>query len=102
MWTNEKSRRDKSGKRWNFSYWYSGRISALQPSARLFFWDDTKTDCGVILFLPGSVLRYARINDLMNKVVANPAVREKHKRELDFPLERYYSGYPVFPEENSN
>ena len=46
-------------------------------------------------------MRYSRIKDLINKLVADPAIREKHKRELSFPLERHYPGYPVFPEENS-
>jgi len=101
MWTDEKTRRDKSGRRWNFCYWYSGRTSPHGASARLFFWDDNKTDCGVVLFLPGSTVRYSRIKDLINKLVADPAIREKHKRELSFPLERHYPGYPVFPEENS-
>jgi hypothetical protein len=102
MWTDEKSRKDKSGKRWNFCYWYSGQTSPQRASARLFFWDDGKIDCGVVLFLPGSTIRYSRIKDVINKLVADPANREKHKRQLNFPLERHYSEYPIFPEENSN
>jgi hypothetical protein len=102
MWTDQKSRKDKSGKRWNFCYWYSGQTSAHRASARLFFWDDSKTDCGVVLFLPGSTVRYSRIKDVINKLVADPANREDHKRQLNFPLERHYSEYPTFPEENSN
>ncbi len=47
-------------------------------------------------------MRYSRIKDLIDKLVADPALRELHKRKLGFPLERHYLGYPVFPEENSN
>ncbi|HVG91568.1 MAG TPA: hypothetical protein VNB54_08760, partial [Alphaproteobacteria bacterium] len=95
MWSDETSRRDKSGKRWNFCYWYSGRTSLHRVAARLFFWDDSRTDCGVVLFLPGSTIRYSRIKHLINKLVADRAIREKHKRELKFPVKRHYPAYPI-------
>jgi hypothetical protein len=96
----EKPRRDKSGKRWNFYYWYSGASNdPARQAQRLFFWDDAKTDCGVVLFSPGKTIAYSRIQSLIPKLVADRTLRRKHQRELQFPLEKYYSEYPVFPEE---
>jgi hypothetical protein len=35
----------------------------------------------------------------MDKLVADPELREQYRRDLSFPLERYYSEYGAFPEE---
>jgi len=105
MWDDEKSRRDKSGKRWNFRYWlshYNFEKLDRPQSQRLFFWDDKKTECGLILFFPGSTRPYSQIMNLIDKLVADPALRKQHLRELRFPLERYYSEYGAVPEEISN
>ena len=41
MWSTEKPRQDKIGKRWNFSYWYAGVLAPRHSRAqRVFFWDD--------------------------------------------------------------
>jgi hypothetical protein len=99
----EKPRRDKSGKRWNFYYWYSGYSNDPSRKAqRLFFWDDAKTDRGVVLFLPGKTLSYSHIQSPIPKLVADQTLRKKHQRELQVPIENNYSQYPVFPEEISN
>jgi hypothetical protein len=98
----EKPRRDKSGKRWNFYYWYAGALSDPSCQAqRLFFWDDAKTDCGVVLFSPGKTIAYTHIKSLIPKLVADQTLRKKHQRELQFPIEKHYSKYPTFPEEIS-
>jgi hypothetical protein len=103
VWTLEKPRRDKSGRHWNFYYWYSGWSSDPSRKAqRLFFWDDSKDDCGAVLFLPGKTVPYSRIKSLIEKLVADQDLRKRHQRELQFPLEKHYSEYPVFPEELSN
>jgi hypothetical protein len=93
MKANEKSRQDKNGKRWNFHYWYSG------ASQRLFFWDDEQLECGVVLFLPGKTIRYARIQDLIVKLVSDRTLRQKYQRELVLPLDDRYLQYPLFDEE---
>jgi hypothetical protein len=98
----EKPRRDKTGKRWNFYYWYSGALSDPSTKAqRLFFWDDAKTDCGVVLFSPGKTISYSHVQILIPKLVADQTLRKKHQRELQFPIEKHYSKYPVFSEEIS-
>lgn len=102
IWSDQKSRRDKSGHRWNFRYWYAGTLS--DPSckaARLFFWDDQKRCCGVVLIPPGAVKPYSRLRFLIEKVVADEKLRRRYERELQFPLEDYYSEYPAFPEEGA-
>ncbi len=100
IWSEQKSRKDKSGRRWNFCFWVEiwteGKVVQAQ---RLFFWDDKKTDCGVVLFPPGSAIRYSRVKALIAKLVASPTLRKQYRRELSFPLERQYSEFGAFPEE---
>jgi len=103
MWNEEKSRKDKSGKRWNFCYWYSRTFAdSSRKAQRLFFWNDRKEVCGVVLFLPGATVRYSRIPDMIGKIVAHESVRKQYQRELRFPLEQHYSEFGTFPEEISN
>jgi hypothetical protein len=99
-WSLERPRQDRSGKRWNFSYWYSGWSGdETRKAQRLFFWDDLKSECGVVLFLPGSTVPYRRISDLVNNLAAKSSLRTEYKRVLHFPLEDHYSEFGAFPEE---
>jgi hypothetical protein len=99
-WQPEKPRRDKKGKRWNFSYqlwvWTDQRV---QHAQRLFFWDDEHIEYGVVLFPVGRSVHYSKIKDLIDNLVADPSRRIKYQRDLRFPLERHYSDYGVFHEE---
>jgi len=96
-WSDERPRRDKSGNRWNFCYWYAGALSDPKSrAARLFFWDDQKSCCGAV---PDAVKPYSQLKSLIEKLVADAKLRRRHQRELKFPLEAHYSGYPAFPEE---
>lgn len=101
-WTNEKSRKDKKGKCWNFSFWFAQSRERGVWAQRLFFWDDNKNECGVVLFLPGSTRRYSRTKTLIERLVASPALRKQYLRSLSFPLKRHYSEFGAFPEENSS
>jgi len=92
-----KPRIDKSGKRWNFRVWH-GKVRESYVE-RVFFWDDERAFCGVVITNP---LHVSRIHTLIEKLVATPVMRERYKRDLNFPLERYYSESPAFPEENSD
>src|SRR5262245_47023138 len=68
VWHDQKPRRDKDGKRWNFSIWYDVWTDGKLWSAdRLFFWDDDKTFCGVVLFPRGSSVHFSRLNQLVEK-----------------------------------
>jgi hypothetical protein len=97
MWPNEKSRRDRSGRRWNFHYQYFGK----NLGQRLFFWDDDLTEHGVLIFPKSATRSYVKIEDLIDKLVSDASLRGQHQRELRFPLNRYYSDYGAFPEEKS-
>jgi hypothetical protein len=95
MWVDQKSRKDSNGKQWNFRVWY-GLPSG--QSKRVFFWDESKEDCGVVFCAAWT--HFSRLKQLIEKLVADPSLREKHRKELRFPLERHYSEYGAFPEEN--
>ena len=99
VWTPLSEKRDRTGKRWNFSYWYTFRSSSETDSQRLFFWTDDHKECGVILFLEGHTRPYAQIKGLVDKLVSEPELRRQYQRELRFPLERYYAEFGSFPEE---
>lgn len=103
IWSDEKPRRDKSGHRWNFRYWYAGALSDPHcRAARLFFWDDQRSCCGVVLIPPGAVKPYSQLRFLIEKVVADTKLRRRYQRELQFPLEDHYSGYPEFSKESTD
>lgn len=96
----DKPRRDKSGKRWNFRVWHESWTEDKSLYAqRVFFWDDKKDFCGVVLLLPGKALHVRDLHSLIGKLAADACLRAKHKRDLRFPLERHYSEYGAFPEE---
>jgi hypothetical protein len=100
-WSPLKAKRDNSGKRWNFSYWYTFRFSSDIDAQRLFFWDDDHKECGVVFFSEGSIRPYPQIEHLVEKLVSVPNLRTQYRRELRFPLERYYPEYGSFPEETT-
>jgi len=101
MWRDLQPQKDRSGSRWNFRSWSSflWNKDKLVMAHRLFFWNDDKSNCGVVLFLPESGQGFGRAKGFMEKLVADPTLREKHRRELRFPLERHYGDYGAFPEE---
>ena len=102
MWLDDqnlnKPRKDKSGRRWNFRIWHDVRHG--QHIECVFFWDDDKESCGAVLISPG--VHVSRLHDLIDKLVADPALRAKHKMELRFPLGRHYSENGAFPEEEND
>ena len=103
MWKDEQPRKDSSGRRWNFRIWHDVWTDDKVVSAqRVFFWDDSKSHCGVVLFPVGSTAHFSRLRKLIEKLVADAALRQHYRRDLRFPLERHYSDYGAFPEEKSN
>jgi hypothetical protein len=95
MWPNEKQRQDTTGKCWNFHYQYFGK----EFGQRLFFWDEEFAECGVLLFTAGKMKPYSAIQNLIDKLVADSALRKKYARELRHPYKRYYAEFGAFPEE---
>jgi hypothetical protein len=100
MWnvSNEKPRKDKHGKTWNFSYWYNGASDPVLKAQRLFFWDDDHNECGVVVLGRGKTVPYARIRNPISELVAKSGVRQRYQRDLAFPLERHYWDYSSFPD----
>jgi len=98
-----KPRTDRAGKRWNFRVWHDvwTQHNRILSAQRVFFWDDAKDVCGVVLLTPGSELHVSRLRALISKLVADPRLRDQHRRELRFPLERHYAEYGAFPEEHA-
>ncbi len=98
----DKPRRDKSGTRWNFRVWHGmwmkGEVRDM--AERIFFWNDKKTFCGVMLICPA--VHVSHLHQLIAKLVADSKFRLQYKRELRFPLERYYSEYGAFPDEENS
>jgi hypothetical protein len=63
MWKDEQPRKDSNGKRWNFRIWHDvWSENKVLMAQRVFFWDDSKSHCGVVLFVPGSDLHFSRQN----------------------------------------
>lgn len=71
----------------------------MKGAQRLFFWNQDKNECGVVVLPPGKTINYSRVKSLMQKLVADAVLREKHRRELEFPLEQHYSEYDSLLEE---
>ena len=90
------SRTEKTGKRWHFRVWSGFKGGRLVE--RIFFWDDARECTGVVMISPGEHIR--RIRARIEKLVADPDIRELYKRDLKFPLERHYAEYGAFPEED--
>jgi hypothetical protein len=93
MWWDHQNlnatRRDKTGVRWNFRVWHD-TVDRLHVE-RVFFWNDAKEVTGIVELRPG--IHVKKVHDLIEKLVADPALRELHSREIRFPLERHYSVY---------
>jgi|WetSurMetagenome_2_1015567.scaffolds.fasta_scaffold476563_2 hypothetical protein len=104
IWQEVAPRRDKKGMRWNFRVWtWHGVVTKndiLIDAYRIFFWNDKRSFCGVVLIFPAA--RFSRTRQLIEKLVADAEFRSKYKRVLKFPIERYYSEYGAFPEEQIN
>lgn len=96
-WESLAVRQDRSGKRWNFSYWHT--VLSPLKAQRLFFWDDEFKQSGVVLFQGGATRPYGQIRNLVDELVADQELRTKHHRELRFPLKRHYAEFGAFPEE---
>ena len=72
MWVDQKSRKDRDGTLWHFCIWTALRTDA----ERIFFWDDKKQNCGVVIFLTGHGKHFSRLKQLIEKLLADPAFRK--------------------------
>ncbi len=93
-----KFHRDTLGTKWNFRVWQE--VAEGKDIVRIFFWNEERDHCGVVQVPPGGRTDTSALHILIEKLVADPELRAKHKKELRFPVERYYSEYRAFPEES--
>ena len=91
------AREDRSGHKWHFRVWHA--VVDLKHVARVFFWDDAREFCGVVLILKNGRTDVRAIRNIIQKLASDSAFRLQHRRDISFPLERYYEEYPAFPEE---
>lgn len=76
-------------------------MGSLTPirAQRLFFWDDDRTETGVLIWVGSATRRYTEITKIAEKLAREPDFRRFNLRDLRFPLDRYYAGLGSFPEE---
>jgi hypothetical protein len=102
MWWNHQNldadRLDKAGIRWHFRVWHD--VVDGTHVERIFFWDDARDSTGVVHISPG--IHVKRLHAMIEKLVADPVLRQRYSRDLQFPLERHYSQYEPFPPFDSN
>lgn len=82
-------RRDKAGVCWNFRVWHDV-VDGVHVE-RIFFWNESRDSTGVVEFVPG--IHVKKLHSVIEKLVADPMMRESHSKVLHFPLERHYSNY---------
>lgn len=101
MWWDEQNlaapRAGDDGKTWHFLVWHD--VVARQHVARVFFWDERRTSTGVVLLPHSARTDVSALRSLIQKLAADSVLRARHLRELRFPLQRHYSDYGAFPEE---
>jgi hypothetical protein len=68
-----KPRKDKTGKRWNFRVWHDvcPRVGHVE---RVFFWDDKREFCGVVIVSPG--IHVSRLHALIQNLLADPVLQK--------------------------
>ena len=76
------------GTSWHFLVWH-GTLDG-QYAQRIFFWDETKTETGVIKFSSAESQHVSKIRDRQRKIVKDPAYRMKWTEPLEFPIERFW------------
>jgi hypothetical protein len=93
-WTNQNLdsvRKDNSGGRWNIRVWHD-HVEGIYIQ-RVFFWNDGKTETGVVELAGGSTLHVSRLKQLIGRLVAQPDYRRRFRTQLEFPVEREYANY---------
>lgn len=93
-----RTKQDRQGKKWNFSYWSMGIFTPIRAQ-RLFFWDNDYIETGVIILIGPSTCPARQIEKIADELVREPEFRRLHGRDLRFPLDRYYAEFGSFPEE---
>ena len=84
-------RKDAAGEVWHFRVWHD-HVQGLYIQ-RVFFWNETKTQTGVIEMKSDQVRHISRLKQVIAKLVKNPEYRARYNHEIEFPVEHKYAAY---------
>ena len=84
----ERPRKDPKGNIWHFRVWHDS-INDVYIQ-RIFFWNDEKTETGIMELSADKVLHISKIKQRMVKILADPEYRKQFYKELYFPIEKHY------------
>jgi hypothetical protein len=87
-------RKDRQGCIWHFRVWHGSANSVYVQ--RIFFWNDGKSETGVLELTGCNLKHVSRIRQIMQKILLKPDYRAKYHRSLAFPVERNYATYVPF------
>jgi hypothetical protein len=95
MWWNTQNvdlaRTDSNGRVWHFRVWHD-TVEGTNIQ-RIFFWDELRSETGIIELVGDRTRHVSRIKQLMAKLVTDPEFRARYRRDILFPVERKYAAY---------
>lgn len=82
---------DSKGRLWHFRVWHD-HVDGIYIQ-RIFFWDEVRSETGVIELVGDKTRHVSRLKQLISKVLASPEHRIPYRRNIQFPVERRYGSY---------
>jgi len=73
---------------WHFQVWH-GRHEGVYTQ-RIFFWNEPKTETGLIELKADQTIHVSRIKARLKKIALDPTYRTPFLMSLEFPLERHW------------
>src|SRR5512137_1304323 len=89
----------RSGKRWHFRVWHD-QVEGVYIQ-RIFFWDDARSETGVVEFRGPATIHVTRLRDAIRRLVSHADYRCRHATRLEFPVEKAYAAYAKLENERS-
>ena len=76
---------------WHFRVWH-GHVEGTYVQL-VFFWNDAKSESGVVEFRGDQALHVSRLKQVIAKLVSSSEYRLRFRRDLEFPVEAKYATY---------
>jgi len=76
------------GRSWHFLVWHGSLDNGY--SQRIFFWDEGRSETGLVELVDGDTLYITKIRDRQRKIARDAAYRARWLRPLEFPIERHW------------
>lgn len=73
---------------WHFRVWHD-HVDGIYTQ-RIFFWDDQKTETGLLELRDDQAIHVKRIKDRLAKLAKDCDYRRQFLRPLQFPIERHW------------